>query len=834
MDFEMTLQHARYYLSKGMHPIPVERPRPGEPKSGKKPLVKWEKYQTTPPTEAELRSWFGKGERNIGVVLGRGVIAVDLDGDGAEELLARAGVRLPEDAPRSRTSAGYHVLLRAPAEFGDRVNILGQTQRDAGGALVKPLVDIRGRGYIVAPPSLHASGRTYEWVQRPDEIPPAPAELLELLSRRPAAAAPAAGEAVAGQLKWVTKAMAGVGEGQRDATCAKLAGYFLKKKLPEDLVRSMLYGFADRCTPPFGRADVDKTVASVRRLEDRRASVASEGAGEAEAGAVHAEPFQVLGYNQGSYFYLPRGSRQVVELRAKHHTKLDLLTLAPHAYWERAFPGPSGPRWDLAANALIRRCERAGVYDTARVRGRGAWWDTDRAVLHLGDVLVDGGVPTPIMDLQPGAYIYEAAAPMPVRLGAPMPAREAHRLVEILELANWERPISAKLLAGWITVAPICGALNWRPHVWVTGPAGSGKSWILDRIVRHMTAHIALAVQSETTEAGLRQVLGNDARPITFDEIEGDDERAQQRIQNVLALARQASSETGATIIKGSPLGVAKSYRIRSCFIFSSIGVGLQRHADETRVSVLSLEWRNPKDPAVARRFAQLEQLVAEVLTDDYVNAFNARAIRLVPTIRANARIFAAAGAAVIGSQRLGDQIGVLLAGAYALHSDGLIDMAAARAWVGEQDWSEQQTVQETSDELACLHRILEHTVRVATVKGPADRSVGELIEVAAEKRVDHLTAADAHDHLLRLGIRVDRNGAHDREDVFVVAGTHTGIERILAETPWSRGWGRILRRVPGAAATEGAVRFAGVQSRGTEIPLSLVVAGTTGQATLL
>lgn len=822
MDSEV-LQHARYYLARGMHPIPVEH-------RGKKPLVKWEKYQTTPPTEAELKAWFGKAERNIGLVLGRGIIAVDMDGEGAEDLLARAGVQLPEDAPRSKTSAGYHVLLQAPAEVGDRVNILGQTKRDGAGKLIKPLIDIRGRGYIVAPPSVHASGHTYEWVQRPDEIPPAPAALLELLARRPAAAAPAAGEAVAGQLKWVTKAMAGVGEGQRDATCAKLAGYFLKKQLPEDVVRSMLYTFGDRCTPPFGHADVDKTVTSVRRREDRRAATAAEEeGGQAEAGVVHAEPFQVLGYNQGSYYYLPRGSRQVVELRAKHHTKLDLLTLAPMAHWERAYPGPAGPRWDLAANALIRKCERAGVYDTARVRGRGAWWDGDRAVLHLGDVLVDAGVPTPIMDVAPGAYIYEAAPPMPVRLGTPMPAREAHRLVEILELANWERPISAKLLAGWITVAPICGALNWRPHVWVTGPAGSGKSWILDRIVRHMTAHIALAVQSETTEAGLRQVLSNDARPITFDEIEGVDERAQQRIQNVLALARQASSETGATIIKGSPLGQAKSYRIRSCFIFSSIGVGLQQHADETRVTVLSVEKRH--DP---KRFAQLEQLVAEVLTDDYVNGFNARAIRMVPTIRANARIFAAAGAAVIGSQRLGDQIGVLLAGAYALSSDGLIGIDAAREWVGAQDWSEQQVVQETSDELSCLNKILEHTLRVHTTKGPQDRSIGELIEVAAEKREDYFSAHDAHDQLLRLGIRVDREGAHDREDVFIVAGAHTGIARILAETAWARGWGRILRRVSGAQPTEGAVRFAGVQSRGTEIPLRLVVAGLKGQGALL
>ena len=814
-----TLQFARYYLSKGLHPIPIEYPKPSDPKSGKKPLVKWEKYQDTPPTDAEIVKWFGGGLRNIGIILGRGKVAVDMDGEGAEELLLEAGVELPEDAPRSRTSAGYHVLFTVPQDVGDRVNLLGQKARDGAGKLIKPLIDIRGVGYVVAPPSVHATGHVYQWERRPDVLPPAPAALLELIARRPAAPS-AAAAATDGAFKWVAEAMKGVGEGQRDATCTRLAGYYLKKSMPADVVREMLYTFADRCTPPFGRAEVDKTVASVKRLENQRAA---DNAGAAEAGQVDAVPFQVLGYNQGSYFYLPRGSRQVVEMRAKHHTKLDLLTLAPHAYWEREYPGPNGPKWELAANALIRKCERAGVYDTARVRGRGAWWDVDHAVLHLGDQLITRGETVSIMDLQPGAFIYEAAAPMPVRLQEPLEPAEAHRLVEICELASWERPISARLLAGWITIAPICGALNWRPHIWLTGPAGSGKSWIMDKIIRHMTSYIALAVQSETTEAGLRQVLGNDAKPILFDEIEGENERAQQRIQNVLALARQASSESGAAIVKGSPLGVAKSYRIRSCFAFSSIGVGLQQHADATRVSVLSVEKRH--DPV---KFALLEKLVAEVLTETYVQAFNARAIKMVPVIRANARTFAAAGAAVIGSQRLGDQVGALLAGCYSLYNNGEISVADATAWLLKQDWSEQQTLQESTDETLCLNKILEFIVRAQTSKGPAERSIAELIEIAANKRDDAVTQPDAMDLLLRLGIRVDRENYE--EDAFVIAGSHTGIARILADTAWARDWKRILRRVKGAWATQGAVRFAGVQCRGTAIPLKLVCQASVGQ----
>jgi nucleoid-associated protein YgaU len=32
------------------------------------------------------------------------------------------------------------------------------------------------------------------------------------------------------------------------------------------------------------------------------------------------------------------------------------------------------------------------------------------------------------------------------------------------------------LLAGWIALAPICGAMRWRPHLWLTAAAGAGKA----------------------------------------------------------------------------------------------------------------------------------------------------------------------------------------------------------------------------------------------------------------------------------------------------------------------------------------------------------------------
>lgn len=806
-----TLAFAKYYLELGLHPIPLSARTKVPPRGF--PL---KRYQTQRPTSTEIQSWFADGSANVGLILGRGVIAVDFDGPGSEELLTASGIELPEDAPRSCTANGAHVLLSVNDAIGNRVEMLASTEKRPDG---KPVcqVDIRGDGgYIVAPPSVHPSGHVYEWDRRVEKsIPAAPAALLELINRTGTAPAKPSGasQGAAGgpeAPKWVTEALRGVRKGLRDVTCTKLAGYFLGKNIPADIVREQLRGWAGRCQPPFEHSQIDKCVDSVTRRD-----VASR----AESAAEQAGEFQVLGYNQGSYFYLPRGSRQVVELRAEQHSKLNLLRLAPLQYWEYEYAGRQGVQWDMAANALMRQCELAGVYDAARIRGRGAWWDQNGAILHVGDSLIIGDARVPIGKLASSHYVYEAAAPIDVELETPLNVDEAHKVLEIAELFNWEHSISARLFAGWCAVAPICGALSWRPHIWITGPAGSGKTWITENVARRLLGSIGLAVLGDTTEAGVRQTLGHDARPIVFDEADGENERSQQRIQNILMLARQASSETGASIVKGTPGGIAKSYRIRSCFAFSGISPAAQQHADSTRVSVLGVEEDRREDKE--QRFKNIQAVVGSTFTDEYVRRFIARSIRLVPQIRANAQIFAAAGAAVIGSQRLGDQIGALLAGCYSLFAEDAIGADEAREWIEQQNWTEQRSIQDVTDESRCLQRILEHVVRVQTKSFMGERSVAELIRSTALLTTDAVQPADAEEILWRMGIRVDRQG--NDQDFFTISNSHTAIEEILAGTPWSRGWARMLRRVRGAAPSADPVRFGAIRSRGVEIPLEVI-----------
>jgi hypothetical protein len=141
---------------------------------GKHPcLADWPRAASTTP--AEVRGWWQRWpQANVGLVTGARFDVLDVDGPaGVEALRAILSQRDPREHPGPvvRTGGGGWHLLYAPTGLGNRVGLL-------------PGVDWRGHGgLVVAPPSRHASGRTYRWV-RPlsDELPAVPDRLRARLA----------------------------------------------------------------------------------------------------------------------------------------------------------------------------------------------------------------------------------------------------------------------------------------------------------------------------------------------------------------------------------------------------------------------------------------------------------------------------------------------------------------------------------------------------------------------------------------------------------------------------------------------------------------------------
>lgn len=314
--------------------------------------------------------------------------------------------------------------------------------------------------------------------------------------------------------------------------------------------------------------------------------------------------YTCLGFDNDAYYYQPASTGQVVRLSRSAHTGTNLCAIAGLGYWESLYPSKTGVNWTAAASSLFEQQARVGIYSPDRIRGRGAWWDQKQSVLHLGDrlILPSGEVPVSA-GITGSRYLYQRLAHVRGPAGAtPLTDAESYVLAELAERFRWEVPASGLLIAGWVTLAPICGALDWRPHIWLTAGAGSGKSAILDRYIAPLLGDMSLHVAGNTSEAGLRQTLRADALPVVFDEAESNERTDQQRMQAVLSLARVASSESRAQTIKGSAEGDAQRYTIRSMFLMSSIASALKQGADKSRFAQLTL--RNPNEIAKDERIA--------------------------------------------------------------------------------------------------------------------------------------------------------------------------------------------------------------------------------------
>jgi hypothetical protein len=127
---------------------------------------------STDPRRIEM--WWARWpDANIGLRTGIVMDVADVDTDeGRHALHHLVGGGLPV-GPQVRSGAGGWHLWFTPTGYGNRVRLL-------------PGVDWRGTGgYVVAPPSRHASGAAYTWVRRPGRLPACPPTLRDLVAGPP-------------------------------------------------------------------------------------------------------------------------------------------------------------------------------------------------------------------------------------------------------------------------------------------------------------------------------------------------------------------------------------------------------------------------------------------------------------------------------------------------------------------------------------------------------------------------------------------------------------------------------------------------------------------------
>lgn len=250
------LDAALSYCALGWSVIPVV-PR------GKRAAVAWRAYQDRAPSQAELRDWFAKWPgANVAVVTGAvsGLVVLDVDPDhGGEQSLAGIAARhgaLPRTVEAETGGGGRHLYFAHPG---------GEVRNRAG---LAPGLDLRGDGgMIVAPPSIHPSGRRYRWRSGHEPGETALAPLPTWLMEPRFGGDDRSGHPLA---YWRELVHEGVEAGRRNATLASFTGHLLWHGVDPDVILELLLSWnRTRCRPPLPDEEVIATVRSIERTHRR-------------------------------------------------------------------------------------------------------------------------------------------------------------------------------------------------------------------------------------------------------------------------------------------------------------------------------------------------------------------------------------------------------------------------------------------------------------------------------------------------------------------------------------------------------------------------------------
>lgn len=246
------LEHALEFLQLGYPIFPVCSPAMGQHRHrnaacsspGKRPLIAWEPYQTRLPTINDVREWWSRWpQANIGMPTGKlsGIVVLDADSGDAKKLAMSEGGLDRTPAVFTGKPGGMHFWLAHP---GEEVSNFARK---------RPGLDFRGDGgYVLVPPSLHASGARYRWVEATVGLTaaPVPPWLLALLrGQTDAQDDPRSGDGFD-----LETAVTGVPEGGRDDAMWRLACKLRNDGLPRQYAEVIVRQAARACVPAFDDA----------------------------------------------------------------------------------------------------------------------------------------------------------------------------------------------------------------------------------------------------------------------------------------------------------------------------------------------------------------------------------------------------------------------------------------------------------------------------------------------------------------------------------------------------------------------------------------------------
>ena len=471
------------------------------------------------------------------------------------------------------------------------------------------------------------------------------------------------------------------------------AGINAAKKIQAHLPESTLVNIPEGLPRGWDIADAITSGIDPLEIITGKTKHIPESPPQIKKGAPSDTPYIPLGHNNNTYYFLSTAKKSIISIPFGKFTRSIVLELATAEQWrlmggwmpadaENPEIGLSSKyttkngtvRVDHIQDKVSQECIRVGIFDPVNIRGVGAWKDESGEIIVYDGEMLRNKNGQKIDQNKSGKYHYvSTSSHFENYFDTPATKEDGQELVDLLSCLPFARNTEAVLATGWALISNYAGCLPWRPHIWITGPSGTGKSTIiLNRLIQPLIGDLHFTGSAETSKAATRRILKNDCRPAIFDEFEPKNKRRLESMLQILELAKNASSDTDvnkSSIVDND--GSVTTYYTRSCFCFSSINMIGEDQAISSRITPIEIIPMSQQTKIKNKdRLLSLDKLL-----ENKAASYRRRIFQNITYILEDIQFLKNELRESVGNDRRIDQLSPMLAAFYALTHDEIGDM---------------------------------------------------------------------------------------------------------------------------------------------------------------
>ncbi len=287
-----------------------------------------------------------------------------------------------------------------------------------------------------------------------------------------------------------------------------------------------------------------------------------------------------FGMDENNMHYLSSTENNTLVIWPSTFGRRHLKMIAPSRYWKKKYPirkDPddeelvTGTNYEQAIEDIEVKSRALPTYDPSRIISTGVSYNkkTKKFVCNTGENSVVIGEKA-----KDKYYIKGIKYPNPKDQ---KPRSLEPKVIEYFNAIATDKKGSGMIILAHIAMGTIGGGLSWRNVLFLNGIKNSGKTYIMQNIIKVATQTFGRFAFGNSTEAAIRKLSGSNGCPIFLDEYEYGKMGSKDKAEKIGDLIRNScATEEGYKQYLCNKTGGIDQFETRSTFTLAAIKVAIE------------------------------------------------------------------------------------------------------------------------------------------------------------------------------------------------------------------------------------------------------------------